>query len=111
MLKKALLALSGGLILYVVAKISYETGKEVAKLKDPIFVYGPKEAPFIPLTPEEDIPKSKGSKIGLLFKLNKAFGKKSTSGLKDLLDDPDNLHIESYYEDGVLKVNIKKRTA
>ena len=43
MLKKALLALSGGLILYVVAKVSYETGKEVAKIQDPIFVYGPKE--------------------------------------------------------------------
>lgn len=104
MLNKILGGIIGGLLLYGVASVAYQAGRDSV---EPIRVHGPEGAPFI--SPEA--PKSSGSKIGLLFKLNKAFGKKSTSGLKDLLNDPDDLHFESYYEDGVLKVNIKKRTA
>lgn len=104
MVDKILGGIAGGLLLYGVAVIAYKAGQDSV---GPIRVHGPESAPFI----STEAPKSNGSKIGLLFKLNKAFGKKSTSGLKDLLNDPDDLHIESYYEDGVLKVNIRKRTA
>ena len=100
------------LLVYGVGHIAYRLGQESVVVSEP----KPEEPAIVPESkPEEPVISSespqKVSGIGLLLGLKKVVGKPKKSGLKDLLNNPDDLHFESYYEDGALKVIIKKKSA
>ena len=61
--------------------------------------------------PAEIVPEKKQSKLGMLFGLRKLFGKKSSSVVGDLLQNPENHVIEACVKGREIHVNVKPRVA
>ena len=111
--------------LYVVGKIAFQAGHDIAEAEcryeqlqrgiehktnksDVIVVDDPEE------TVEETaevVPEKKQSKLGMLFGLRKLLGKKGSSVVGDLLQNPDKHVIEACVKGREIHVNVKPRTA
>lgn len=111
--------------LYVVGKVAFQAGHDIAEAecryeqlqrgidaktakKDAIVIEDPEEAME---EPAEIVPEKKQSKIGMLFGLRKMFGKKGTSVVGDLIQNPENHVIEACVKGREIHVNVKPRTA
>lgn len=111
--------------LYVVGKIAFQAGHDIAEAecryeqlqrgidrreskKDVIVVEDPEENEE---TVEETVPEKKHSTLGMLFGLRKFLGKKGSSVVGDLIQNPENHVIEACVKGREIHVNVKPRTA
>ncbi len=111
--------------LYVVGKIAFQAGHDIAEAEcryeqlqrgiehktnksDVIVVDDPAEDPE---ETAEEVPEKKQSKLGMLFGLRKLLGKKGSSVVGDLLQNPDKHVIEACVKGREIHVNVKPRTA
>jgi hypothetical protein len=119
MFKKIVETIIGGAIgiaaLYVVAKVAYEAGHEMAEAEHRYDESARREGPEegVEEIPDElasvSKPARKLGKIGLLFELKKFMKKGNGSVLGDLLDDPEEHKLEAYIKEGEVHIDIKKR--
>lgn len=111
--------------LYVVGRVAFQAGHDIAEAecryeqlqrgidaktgkKDAIFVEDSEE---VVEEPAEVVPEKKRSRIGMLFGLHKIFGKKGSSVVTDLIQNPENHVIEACVKGREIHVNVKPRTA
>ena len=111
--------------LYVVGKIAFQAGHDIAEaecryeqLQHGIDAKAAKKDAIIVEDPVEDteetaevIPEKKQSRLGMLFGLRKFLGKKGSSVVGDLLQNPENHVIEACVKGREIHVNVKPRTA
>lgn len=112
--------------LYVVGKIAFQAGHDIAKAecKYEQLQRGISAKTAKPETsdeeeengiPEEttdmDIPEKKQSKLGMLFGLRKMLSKKGGSVVGDLIQNPENHVIEACVKGREIHVNVKPKTA
>lgn len=110
--------------LYVVGRVAFQAGHDIAEAecryeqlqrgidaktgkKDAIVIEDSEE---VVEEPAEIVPEKKQSKLGMLFGLRKVFGKKGTSVVGDLLQNPENHVIEACVKGREIHVNVKPRT-
>lgn len=137
MFKKVAETLIGGALgavaLYVVGKLSYQAGQEVAreecrynamrrataksheKVTPPACgteeTVEPKETAIIPVdTVSEYRPRKKQSKLGLILGARKLFGNRK-SILGNLVHDPEAHKFEAYVEGDELQIHVKRKEA
>lgn len=110
--------------LYVVGKFAFQTGYDIAKaechyeqLQRATRVKAVRtelaDAEEVEEIPEEDVEilsEKKPSKLGVLFGLRKALGRKGTSVVGDLIQNPENHVIEACVKGREIHVNVKPRT-
>lgn len=111
----------GIVALYIVGKVAFQAGHDIAEaecryeqLQRSIDARTNREDATIAIGPEETVeivPEKKQSKLGMLFGLRKVFGKKGTSVVGDLLQNPENHVIEACVKGREIHVNVKPRTA
>ncbi|MBQ8707842.1 MAG: hypothetical protein IJ523_07135 [Succinivibrionaceae bacterium] len=111
--------------LYVVGRVAFQAGHDIAEAecryeqlqrgidaktgkKDAIVIEDSEE---VVEEPAEIVPEKKQSKLGMLFGLRKIFGKKGTSVVGDLIQNPENHVIEACVKGREIHVNVKPRTA
>ena len=111
--------------LYVVGRVAFQAGYDIAEAecryeqlqrgidaktgkKDAIVVEDSEE---VVEEPAEVVPEKKRSRIGMLFGLRKIFGKKGSSVVTDLIQNPENHVIEACVKGREIHVNVKPRTA
>ena len=112
--------------LYVVGKIAFQAGHDIAEaecryeqLQRGIDAKADRKDAIVLDDPEEDVEapaeiipeKKKQSKLGMLFGLRKALGKKGGSVVGDLIQNPENHVIEACVKGREIHVNVKPRTA
>ena len=111
--------------LYVVGKIAFQAGHDIAEaecryeqLQHGIDAKAAKKDAIIVEDPADDVeetaevvPEKKQSKLGMLFGLRKFLGKKGSSVVGDLLQNPENHVIEACVKGREIHVNVKPRTA
>lgn len=112
--------------LYVVGKIAFQAGHDIAKAecKYEQLQRGISAKTAKPETSDEEeengipeettdmaIPEKKQSKLGMLFGLRKMFSKKGGSVVGDLIQNPENHVIEACVKGREIHVNVKPRTA
>ena len=112
--------------LYVVGKIAFQAGHDIAKAecKYEQLQRGISAKTAKPETSDEEeensipeettdiaIPEKKQSKLGMLFGLRKMLSKKGGSVVGDLIQNPENHVIEACVKGREIHVNVKPRTA
>ena len=112
--------------LYVVGKIAFQAGHDIAKAecKYEQRQRGISAKTAKPETSDEEeensipeettdmaIPEKKQSKLGMLFGLRKMLSKKGGSVVGDLIQNPENHVIEACVKGREIHVNVKPRTA
>ena len=111
--------------LYVVGRVAFQAGHDIAEaecryeqLQRGIDAkMGKRDAIVLDDSEEvveeapEIVPEKKQSKIGMLFGLRKVFGKKGTSVVSDLIQNPENHVVEACVKGREIHVNVKPRTA
>ena len=112
--------------LYVVGKIAFQAGHDIAKAecKYEQLRRGISAKTAKPETSDEEeensipeettdmaIPEKKQSKLGMLFGLRKMLSKKGGSVVGDLIQNPENHVIEACVKGREIHVNVKPRTA
>lgn len=111
--------------LYVVGKIAFQAGHDIAEaecryeqLQRGIDAKTDRKEAIVLADPDEDaeasaevVPEKKQSKLGILFGLRKLFGKKGSSVVGDLIQNPENHVIEACVKGREIHVNVKPRTA
>ena len=112
--------------LYVVGKIAFQAGHDIAKAecKYEQLQRGISAKTAKPETSDEEeensipeettdmaIPEKKQSKLGMLFGLRKMLSKKGGSVVGDLIQNPENHVIEACLKGREIHVNVKPRTA
>ena len=111
----------GIVALYIVGKVAFQAGHDIAEaecryeqLQRGIDAKTNREDATLSIDPEENVeivPEKKQSKLGMLFGLRKIFGKKGTSVVGNLLQNPENHVIEACVNGREIHVNIRPRTA
>lgn len=115
----------GLVALYVVGRVAYQAGHDIAEAEHRYEAAQRKdhakeqksEEPQEETASDEDeavempVPSKRQSKLGMLFGLRKAFGKKGTSVIGDLVQNPENHVIEACVKGREIHVNVKPRTA
>lgn len=111
----------GIVALYIVGKVAFQAGHDIAEaecryeqLQRGIYAKTNREDATLSIDPEENmeiVPEKKQSKLGMLFGLRKIFGKKGTSVVGNLLQNPENHVIEACVKGREIHVNIRPRTA
>lgn len=112
--------------LYVVGKIAFQAGHDIAKAecKYEQLQRGISAKTAKPETSDEEeensipeettdmaIPEKKQSKLGMLFGLRKMLSKKGGSVVGDLIQNPENHVIEACVKGREIHVNVKPKTA
>ena len=112
--------------LYVVGKIAFQAGQDVARVECHYEqlqrAIKEKEAKkdISDGGKSEDLPNGEGvdiisdkkqNRLGMLFSLHKAFGKKGTSVVGDLIQNPESHVIEACVKGREIHVNVKPKTA
>ena len=106
-------------------KIAFQAGHDIAEaecryeqLQHGIDAKAAKKDAIIVEDPVEDteetaevVPEKKQSRLGMLFGLRKFLGKKGSSVVGDLLQNPENHVIEACVKGREIHVNVKPRTA
>lgn len=109
--------------LYVVGKVAFQAGYDIAEAEYRYRqlqrgIQAQMERPDA-AEPEEDeavevsdgsVPEKKQSKLGMLFGLRKALGRKGTSVVGDLLQNPENHVLEACVKGREIHVNVRPRT-
>lgn len=113
----------GLVALYVVGRVAFQAGHDIAEAE---YRYETAQRKAVvkeqePETTGEDdaeeelvevpTPAKKPSKLGMLFSLRKVFGKKGTSVVSELIQNPENHVIEACVKGREIHVNVKPRTA
>lgn len=119
----------GGMIgltaLYVVGKIAFQAGYEIAEaecryeqlqrnIEAKTNVKEADEADKREETadaPVEIAPDKKRSKLGMLFSFRKIFGKEGSSVVGDLIQNPENHIVEACVKGREIHVNVRPKTA
>ena len=128
MFRKMVETIIGGAIglvtLYVVAKVAYGAGHDMAEAehrREELENHDTDDSAADNLgTPETECPEEengtvtgpkekKQSKLGLLLSLRKFAKKGKGSILGDLMKDPENHQLEAYVHEGEVHINIRKR--
>lgn len=109
--------------LYVVGKVAFQAGYDIAEAecryeqlqrgtqdrterKDAVEA-DEGEAADVPVG---IVPEKKQSKLGMLFGLRKALGRKGTSVVGDLIQNPENHVVEACVKGREIHVNVRPRT-
>jgi len=131
MLKKIVETIVAGTIgfaaLYVVAKLSYNAGHEIAQTEryceelakyknaeeSTILEKNKEEGGKTLETPCAPKPVKKYGKLNLFLGIKSMMGRGSGNGsvLGDLVEDPEGHKLEAYINEGEVHINIKKRTS
>lgn len=112
--------------LYVVGKVAFQAGYDIAEaecryeqLQRGIKAKESKTEEDVIETDESEpettavaeyVPEKKQSKLGMLFGLRKALGKKGTSVVSDLIQNPDGHIFEACVKGREIHVNVKPKT-
>lgn len=114
--------------LFVVGKIAFQAGHDLAEaelryeqLQKGIDMKDSKKETIIVDEPDNNvdpdepqqiiIPEKEQSKLSMLFRLRKAFGKGGSSVVGNLLQNPENHVIEACVKGREIHVNVKPKTA
>lgn len=128
MLKSFVKTVVGGAIglvaLYVVGKVAYQAGHDIAEAEYRRDAAQPKTTEKEPEIEESSVddsgeeettevaaPVKKQSRISMALGLWKALKKKETSAISDLIQNPENHVIEACIKGREIHVNVKPRTA
>lgn len=109
--------------LYMVGKVAFRAGYDIAEAE---CRYGQLQQGIRAKTERKDaaeseedevteisdevVPEKKQSKLGMLFGLRKALGRKGTSVVGDLLQNPENHVVEACVKGREIHVNVRPRT-
>lgn len=110
--------------LYVVAKVAYEAGHDMAEVERRFEEqYGGESnggkaeedsepngaAQETNETTKRQVAPAKPSKLGMFLSIRKFFGKGPASVLGGLMNNPEDHQLEAYMQQGEVHINIKKR--
>jgi hypothetical protein len=125
MFKKIVETLVGGAIgltaLYVVAKVSFTAGMDVAEAEfrrdaAPLQKDAPDDIPDqseevdeVEEVPDRTVPERPQNKLEMLLGFRKLLGRKNRSVLGGLVNDPEDHTLEAYINEGEVHINIKRR--
>lgn len=113
----------GAVALYVVGKVAYQAGHDIAEAEHAYEQTQYKTSAKEPETTEQSedtsgeedtvppVPAKKQSRIGMAVSLWKALKNKNTSPISDLIQNPENHMIEACIKGREIHVNVKPRTA